>query len=280
MTHNDVSYQDKFIELMLDVTHPNNLGKTYILVEGKSDISLFKKIFTLTHCMIESIPGGNAKLELCVTELVKSYPLIIGIRDSDFINLEGCDYSLPNIFLTDYHDIEMTLIAEDEVFSAIVYEFTHIPRDEHILLRNSIAESIKQVSYLKYLNSLHNLQLTFSMGFPFIDSVDNIKIDIDEYLLRVLSKSPTAKITERSILIDKIKELEFSNLDYLQLCNGHDFISALAYYINKFGNLKICSPDYVSRAFRMTYRFDFFSKTNLYLKTKEWADSNLCSIYR
>ena len=59
MTRQDVTFQDKINELRLDITHPNSLGINFILVEGGSDIRLFRKLFDIDRCKIENIPGGK-----------------------------------------------------------------------------------------------------------------------------------------------------------------------------------------------------------------------------
>ena len=103
MRQEDVTYQDKFNELRLDLSHPNNRGICFVLLEGGTDIRLFKKLFNLAHCRVERIPGGNPKLEEAVSELSPTYELVIGIRDADFINLRATPYSNINMFLTDFH---------------------------------------------------------------------------------------------------------------------------------------------------------------------------------
>ena len=79
MRKQDITYQDKLNELRLDISHPNNKGIAFVLLEGESDIRLFRKLFDLDNCKVEAIPGGKFKLEACVDELANIYPLIIGI---------------------------------------------------------------------------------------------------------------------------------------------------------------------------------------------------------
>jgi len=47
MRKKDITFQEKFNELRLDISHPNSKGKTFVLVEGDSDIRLFRKFFLL-----------------------------------------------------------------------------------------------------------------------------------------------------------------------------------------------------------------------------------------
>ena len=53
MKKQDITYQDKFNELRLDMSHPNSKGQAFVLVEGDSDIRLFRKLFDTNHCKVE-----------------------------------------------------------------------------------------------------------------------------------------------------------------------------------------------------------------------------------
>jgi hypothetical protein len=280
MIKQDITYQEKLNELRLDISHPNSNGKVFVLVEGESDIRLFRKFFNLQNCKVESIPGGNAKLEKCVNELVTVYALVIGIRDADFLHLRTVPYSNTNMFLTDYHDIEMTLVSEDTVFSALVFEYTNIPPADHAAIRSDIIKSIEQLSLLKWLNYKKNLKIVFSKtGFQDLISFTNLKIDFAQYFQRLLSQSPNAKITDVKIILSEMKKLKKLKPQSFQLCNGHDFMKAFSQFIRKKGKAKNITDEQISSAVRMIFNHDSLAKTLLYANTKNWADSNNCSIY-
>lgn len=279
MRKQDITYQDKLNELRLDISHPNNVGISFVLLEGESDIRLFRKLFDLDNCKVETVPGGKFKLEECVGELVNVYPLIIGIRDADFIHLEDQTYSKRNLFLTDYHDMEMYLISEDEVFSALIFEYTSHTRDKHQEVRNNIMKSIEQIGLLKWLSDKENLEYKFEAGFQDLISFTNLEIDLTQYFSRVLSKSPDAKLLDISIVLEKLNAIKRTNPDSFQLCNGHDFMKALAQYVREKGEGRSLSDEIISSSFRMTFTAAHFQKTTLFNETKSWADSNSCILY-
>ncbi len=279
MKKQDITYQDKLNELQLDISHPNNKGIVFVLLEGESDIRLFRKLFNLDRCKVETIPGGKFKLEECVGKLVNVYHLIIGIRDADFIYLENQQYSKANLFLTDLHDMEMMLISEDEVFSALIFEYTSLTKDEHSEVRNNIMISIEQIGLLKWLNEKENLEYTFDAGFQDLISFVNLEIDFDQYFTRVLSKSPNAKLIDPAIVLHKIKSLKQSNPNSFQLCNSHDFMKALSQFVREKGDGRRIGDENISSSFRMTFTLPLFKKTILYSDTKSWADSKGCVLY-
>lgn len=279
MRRQDITFQDKLNELHLDILHPNSKGIVFVLLEGESDIRFFRKLFNLSNCKVETIPGGKFKLEECVEELVKINPLIIGIRDADFIHLGATIYKKANVFLTDYHDMEMVLISEDEVFSSLVSEYTDLPKDKHSKTRNNIMFSIEQISYLKWLNAKENLEYKFDAGFQDLISFVKLEIDFEQYFNRVLSKSPNAKITDKTIIQDKIRVLKETNPDPLQLCNGHDFMKAFSEFIKQVDNRNIVKDEHIVSSCRIAFAINHYIRTKLYHNTKMWADNSKCGIY-
>lgn len=268
----DVTYQDKLNELRLDLSHPNNTQTTFILLEGTSDVKLFRKLFNLEKCKVENIPGGNGKVEECVNTLNSIHTLIIGIRDSDFIKLSNINYSLPNMFLTDCHDIEMTMLAQDSVLNSLLFEFTLLPKSKHIQLRNEIMKTIEMVSYLKLLNSIEDLRLKFQkVNFNPLISFTNLEIDFSTYFKRLLNKSVDAKITDEAIVIQKINILKTKEPNCFQLTNGHDLLNTFAKYFREETSQKGVAEDDIARAFRMLFSFEDFKKTTLFKGIEEWG---------
>lgn len=279
MTKHDVTYQEKINELRLDISHPNSGGLVFVLVEGESDIRLFRKFFDLTNCKVETVPGGNPKVEEAVKELLSKSEYVIGIRDADFIHLNQESYSKQNLFLTDYHDMEMSLVAQDEVLNAIAFEYL-IPKEQHSGLRSKIFGTIEKISLLKWLNVQENLKLNFKdVGFQDLLYVSSSNWDFQQYFKRVISKSPDAQSTDYNAIEQKINQLKGLNPDVYQLCNGHDFIKAFASFLRKKSNTKSVSEITLSSLFRTNYTVDFYQTTDTFKQTKAWAESVERSIY-
>lgn len=66
MTKRDITYQDKLNELRMDIKHPNNDGVVFVLVEGETDIRLYRKLFDENTTKVECVPGGNPTVEKAV----------------------------------------------------------------------------------------------------------------------------------------------------------------------------------------------------------------------
>jgi hypothetical protein len=270
MIKSDITYQDKLNELRLDISHPNNNGINFIFVEGETDIRLFRKFFNLDKCKVENIPGGNSKLEECVDTLINVYPFIIGIRDSDFIRLEESPYEKRNMFLTDFHDIEISMLSHEPILNSLVFEYAKLPKDKHIELREKVIESIISIGYLKWLNFKENLEFDFTAGFHDLISFVNQDIDFEQYVDRVLSKSKNARPISKEVIFEKVDKLRALNPDKMQLTNGHDLLNAFAKYFREECQQKGLSGENLACSVRMLFNYNFFAETNLYSELAEW----------
>ncbi|TAF73347.1 MAG: hypothetical protein EAZ53_12830 [Bacteroidetes bacterium] len=276
----DITYQYKFDELRLAITHPHSLKIAYVLVEGSSDERLFRKLFNSDYCKVEWVPGGNPKLELCVNDLLPFHNLIFGIRDADFINLNKIDYTKQNIFLTDLHDIEMSMIAENEVFSAVLHEYLPIlPKNKHQEVRNDVFKILEKLSLLKWLNDIEFLELPFEFGFQDLISINNMEIEFEKYITRLNSELKKVGKQPIELSFEKLENLKKSKPDIFQLTNGHDFLKTLSEFLRKRGNAKDLKYDDLASNFRINYSISHFNRTQLYNKIKEWEVSNSCVLF-
>lgn len=274
----DITYTQKLTELKLDLTHPNNERTNYILVEGDSDIRLFRKFFNPDRCKVETVPGGNTKLEECVDELSNAHPTVLGIRDADFIRLNKNLYSKRNMFLTDFHDIEVTMLSFNKVISSLLYEYY-----EKIILpekfRLKVLHTIRKLGALKYINEKEALSLSFKPGFLDLISFNDGDIDIAKYIDRVLGVSPNAKLSDSQEILRLFSIYKQTDWDLLQLTNGHDFIRTLTFIFNtgKY-NRQVNFKD-IESSIRIVFEKSDFEKTKLYDEILHWQSMRKVSLF-
>lgn len=275
MIRSDITFQEKLNELRLDIKHPNSRGLVFVLVEGKSDIKLFRKLFDLENCKVENVPGGNLKLEECVDLLIETYPLIIAIRDADFIRLNQDErYPKHHIFLTDQHDIEMTMLFQEEILNALIFECTNLTQDKHQIFRNKMMDLIKSIGLLKWLNDRENLKLKFKPAFHDLIKFDDNTIDMAQFINRVLSKSPNAVVNDKEELKQKIELLEQRNPDLYQLTNGHDLLKVFAKFFREKQNQRSITDEDLASSIRMLFSTTHFSNTHIFYEISNWESTN------
>ena len=159
--------------------------------------------------------------------------MILGIRDADFLYLEGKNINLSNLFLTDYHDSEMMMASDNQCISTVLSEYTEFNSREHDDIFRKILQTIKFLGYFRWYNELghdaEELQFKFnSLGLG--DLFDGKQFSIDEKALieKTIEHSPNSKIRDVDTIFNSVKQLYDDNHDLLQLCNGHDLMKIMA----------------------------------------------------
>lgn len=279
MTKSDITYQEKLNELRLDISHPKSQGVNFVLLEGDSDIRLFRKFFDLDKCKVENVPGGNPKLEECVGTLVNIYPLIIGIRDSDFLHIINPEYAKRNMFLTDKHDIETTMLNFKPVLNALVFEYSSKTEDQHEQLRNKLTNIILSLSCLKLINVRDSIGLNFSSGYQDLVSFANDSFDLEQYITRVLGKSEGATITDIPTLIQMVNDVRDTNPEKLQITNGHDLLNIFAKYFKEIEERNGFKGEHLETSIRMVFTKEMFKETRLYENLNEWQQANETELF-
>ena len=95
----------KLTEIRLSITHPNNVNKAFILLEGDSDIKLFRSLFLDSSTDTTKLDGKDMAINALV-ELNKEYSSkVVAIVDADFDHLKEansthkCNTSVQRIVL-------------------------------------------------------------------------------------------------------------------------------------------------------------------------------------
>lgn len=103
--------QDVVTSIRLQLRHPSSTNKIWIIVGGATYQKLFSKLINACDVKIEISHGGLSSFLQFVSELLNETDRIPGIRDGDFLHLEGKRETPKNIFITDFHDTEIMIIS-------------------------------------------------------------------------------------------------------------------------------------------------------------------------
>nr|VFK50361.1 MAG: Protein of unknown function (DUF4435) [Candidatus Kentron sp. TUN]VFK51530.1 MAG: Protein of unknown function (DUF4435) [Candidatus Kentron sp. TUN]VFK55992.1 MAG: Protein of unknown function (DUF4435) [Candidatus Kentron sp. TUN] len=289
-----LNWTDIANEIRLELKNKYSTNKIWVIVEGIPDQRLFSNLIDGNQVEVYfSYSGLNGVLEI-VSELSEETNHILGIRDADFLHLEGKTEIPENIFLTDYHDIEMMMISCDEVYRGV--ESQHLTRKKEdedsaghgkfvfphkaLSSRKIILNAISFMGGLRWINNTENLGLNFDdlgLGKFYDWNVhENIPvIQEDKYLNMIMQRSDSKKgrVSREEI---NLKRKNMSDL--LNLCNGHDFLKVFAISASH-SSKKGMNEDDIGKAFGSAYRFEDFQKTNLYKKLQEWSNSRSLPLF-
>ncbi|NYR08794.1 hypothetical protein [Psychrobacter sp. BI730] len=279
MKKEDITYETKMGELRLDFKNPNSNGINFIFLEGVSDVRLFRKFFDLDKCKVESIPGGNGKLEECIVTLLPIHALIVAIRDADFIRINNPSYHKKNIVLTDYHDIETTILSCSESLSSLFSEYTSINSTDFDETLKKLMMLLSPISLFKLKNDINSRRIKFESGFIDLLDFNNFKIDLSQYINRMLSSSKKATVTDESFLRREVESIDLQFYDLFQLTNGHDLARVLASFFNKIHGHKGLSNKDIESNLRVSFNMDSFKKTMIYDEILKWEIDNNTSVF-
>lgn len=277
----------------LSLQHPSNKNKIFCFVEGVSDIKFYGSIFNKDLIEIESSKTGDIKINgkkdiINLMEKINNEEIfscyknrIIAICDADFDHIENLisAYQSKNIFMTDYHDIEIMMLSNNDCWESFLHEFTipsHIKLSGSNMLKSCI-DVAKIIGSLRYINSKNNLNLNFKkLNYSqFIKVNENHEPSINFELLVDILLSRSQSLTNKNpkILVDLyhdlIREKPELHKEYIfHICCGHD-ITNVIFVIYRHDNYRISlekniNSSVIESALRLSYNKDHFKQTTLF----------------
>lgn len=262
---------------------------TYLIVEGNSDYTFYRKFTSEQFCSIE-IAFGNSNVIDVIEELhIRGFTDVIGLIDSDFRNLDGEIPQNPNILMTDEHDLEL-MIFKSSAFDTVINHHCENAKLEVLLrdcgtdLRSFLLNLSTPLGYLKWANKNQGFLLCFKPQNPdgrdlnysnFIPVKSLEFTGYDKMVETVINYSvPKGKInTTHEIAVATAKSLINKTIDLYQLCNGHDICQIICLALrSKIGSLNAnaVTACQIERELIFAYDSRFFEKTNLYTSIKKW----------
>ncbi|MDR3366858.1 MAG: DUF4435 domain-containing protein [Prevotellaceae bacterium] len=265
---------DKINEIRLSLRSKTGCEVVWVLVEGEDDCKIYSKFFAENVTRVEFVNGGKDQLLIALETLTQETRQVVGIRDADFLHLERNYPSVANLFFTDCHDIEMTMVYSDAAFKNILYEYSLQQEGDEI--KQNILTEASFVGYIRYYNELNTCSINFKgIGYnvDFEDNTHHITLDRSCLIQELNQRSPDKKITIDENTINQFAQSKNIQNSY-QLVNGHDFIKILMLRIKKTKNNLNVKADNVAISLRNSYQIAHFRETELYSQLLDWQRQN------
>lgn len=259
------------IKLLLK--HPFYADKLILVVEGKSDIRLFRSLFNQENIKIESI-DGKKQLITSMQKFIESYRnKVLSICDADFDHIEGMEDErlLSDIYLTDFHDAEVMMLKSNSLHS-FIDEYSQ--SDKVLYLKNNLLmkafNSSKILGILRYINFKNDMKINFKkLNFSQFLSIDPLTVDLNinlEILIDILISRSPKFTSNKEELFNYYNSYIKNEYDDYQINCGHDLTNIIAYIfrqkeISLETNMDI---NKVESALRLSYQQDYFKETKLY----------------
>ncbi len=255
-------------------------GLAMCIVEGKDDLKIFRTMMHPTKCSIrvangwENALGALRKLE---SEGVMG---VVSIIDADLRRLEGDTPESPNLFWSDFHDLEIELI-QSSAFERVVSEFCDPEQALHLAssdIRERLFKAATPLAYLRLHSYREDLNLTFS-DLTYSDFVDKHTLDVDEAkMVRAVKNKSQRHELKDSDLLEAVKKLSDPQHDRRHLCRGHDLTEIFSLGLRKaFANHQSAdvSAARLESLMRAAYQVVDFAKTALHAALKTWEGNNV-----
>ncbi|MDR3245870.1 MAG: DUF4435 domain-containing protein [Prevotellaceae bacterium] len=272
---NNVDAIDKINDIRLSLNSERGSKIVWILVEGEDDCKIYPKFFDENKARVEFVNGGKIQLTIALNTLTKETEKVIGIQDADFAHLEKNYPDIKNLFYTDYHDIEITMLQFDSVINNLFTEYRM--QDKVKTIWQNVLQESSFIAYIRWYNEKKQCKINFSgIGYGDLISLMDSKIILKNHeLLNELnkrSKNKTEILTFENIEYFIIKN---TTDDFLNLCNGHDVTALLSLVVGgQVSYTEFC------RHLRLSFNFNEFRKTKLYSKISDWQKKHGYTVFK
>lgn len=260
---------DKANEIRLSLNTPKGSKIIWILVEGEHDCNIYPKFFDKDKTKVEYISGGKIALTKALEVLSKETQQVLGIQDADFLHLNKLYPQVENLFYTDYHDIEMTMLSFEDVRNNLLTEY-QLRNKQQTIWQNVLEEAL-YVGYIRWYNDINDNKINFrGVGYDKIAELVDEKLKLQKPLLLATlnQRSPNKERILTDETVNTFIETNSTD-DSMNLCSGHDAAAFLSLIIGSR-----TTPKGVETALRLSFNIQHFSKTKLYKQLQEWQNQN------
>lgn len=247
--------------------NPMNDGKTLVLVEGYGDYRYYKKMLIEKSVFIQSTSGCD-NMNAILPILVKQQKCL-AIQDSDFLKMGQHKIVSANMLYTDYHDYEMSALADDDFRK----RYLEVLKDNGCDVDINIAlTELYTLSYYKLCNELHNFRTVFEPVNKLICKVE--KLDYNMIHGHIGSNSNGFHDITFGFLNGIIRScpIDEDKKEY-HLVNGHDLFNRLCFH-----SVGVVDEDFLRDKLLELSELSDFMKMNLYTLIVDWQNQNSVSI--
>lgn len=274
--------QDKKTEIIEMGYHEDSEGKVFILIEGTDDEKIYRHF--LNEQKVIFYVTKNCLYVVELLRIFKTNPLyknkIIGIKDADFDHMLHRSYpDLENLFLTDFHDIEMTILSVSEEFESSLKAECCLQTTTPLV--EKVAKDLKSLSYLRLYNEvtvadkeLEGVKLdgiNFN-GITYSAFYDGENAITWEQCLEHVKSTCNNSRLEHYPTTEMIKLFADSYIDpdLKQLTRGHDLVFALQVRLQKLNRKNSLGYKELCLILRTTCSRERFERTDLHHQLNEW----------
>lgn len=270
-----IDSSSKTNEIRLLSNHPTYKRSLVIILEGSTDIRLFRSLLNSDSVCLESVDGKNNLINVMKDLKDDSNISVIAICDADFdhINNLSSDREESNIYLTDVHDSE-TMLVDSPSLKSFIDEYSNHSNHTEIngQLKESVLSVAQEIGLFRLVNFNDKINLNMKrMNYNNFININKLNIDLDkeQFLSDIINRSKNLKSgIDKEYLFRRYQGERQLDHPVLQVCCGHDIanIVAMLYSQRWISCVQNINKDKVESALRLAYTIEHFKNTDLYSK--------------
>lgn len=258
-----VTEEEKVTAVILAIQGHSIDKKQVAIVEGEDDADFYERFLNMDECDVvvnNSCYAYAAIANVCNRRGYENRYFLI--KDADFDRLLEAT-PVGNQMLTDFHDREMFLSSLD---------MDTLLEDEYAIAidTKAIATEIRGLSMVKWYNMARGCKLAFRKRcvIPKVyDGQKNVKM-ADCLTQLGLEKKNAGKAIPERIDVEEFAE-SYPDADWRQYTNGHDWLHAIALWLNKNLNRTISYKNDIRPYLEDKFTLADFRKTSLYAEIEQ-----------
>lgn len=253
---------------------------SFLLVEGDTDASLFRKFISVQDCAIV-VCSGKENTFLATTILSRSgFCGALSIVDKDFADFLGSPVDEVPVFFTDHNDVEI-MILSSTCLSYVLLEFgvddkvDAVTQSTGMEVCDILFDAAAFLGALRLLSLREEWHLKFEgMNYKFLDA-NSYVLDEIRTVQHIVARS------ERRPSISELEVAEIARLEKMaanshrDICCGHDCVRILGRALRRsLGNTNLFNSEegakQLSKVLRVAYGWEQFRETELFRSILEW----------
>ncbi len=254
---------------------------TFLLVEGDTDLLVFRRFVHPQACDI--LVCHNRANALHATRLLDETgePGFVAVIDADFDRLGSVERPSPNCVWTDFHDLEVVLVCSSALDRLLAERASETKVSQFETrngrsVRDAILEGAMPLGYLRWLNHLRSLRLTFeNLNFARLVNDETLSLDFTRTVQVVVQRS--ASIQQVAELRNDCDQLARAGHDPRHVCCGHDVVAILGRGLRRtLGSLRAVdvAVDTLELELRLAFDRECFEQTEIRARLAEWQARN------